>query len=198
MLLACSSSVQSGGSGGGSGTGSTTTGAGGDSSTTGNSTSTGASMMTTTGAGGSGGCGGAYIDVVADNGAPVDFASACNGSQDMEPSGHLFAGGPVGAPMGLTLSGCASMAPMSQGVSFTAFNAMMPGTYTSGTTQYTDASGVTWGMNGDPFSMTVTKLDPVGGAIDGTFTVTVTHGGSAAHNLTGKFHVCHVMDLFAP
>jgi hypothetical protein len=188
-------------------TSSSTTGAGGATSSTSSSTATGTSTGTgtsssTSGAGGGSECSG-YVDVVEDNGAPFHFASICQGfglGSQKTASGYLFAGGPVGAPSGTKIIGCATMNASSPGIVLEAYDAMSPGTYSTGLTQYTDQGGSPWGFPNDPIEVKITKLEPVGGVIEGTFKATVSHvmNGNAAHNLTGTFHVCHTMDLFAP
>jgi hypothetical protein len=75
---------------------------------------------------------------------------------------------------------------------------MGPGTFTTGSARWTDSMGATWGVAGDPFQMIVTSIGPVGGYIDGTFDVVVSHGGNAAHSVAGSFHVCRVPDELAP
>ncbi len=194
------SSTSTTGAGGASST--STTGAGGASSTstTGAGGASSTSTTSTQGTGGAGACAGT-IDVALDNGAPVHFTSVCyqtfGSTLTTQPVGYLFSGGAAGAPHGLDIVGCAGPGPQSQGLTLSALDAMGPGTYTMGSTTYTDAAGVTWGMSGDPFKLQVTKLEGVPGVIEGSFTVMASQG-SAAHLLQGTFHVCHVEDLLTP
>jgi hypothetical protein len=136
-----------------------------------------------------------------DNGALQHWSSNCASGWDPSATsaiGYAFAGGPVGAPHGIQIVGCKSAAAQSEGIQFRVLDAQGPGTYTMGSTQYTDTTGVTWGFDTDPFKVTLTKVESTGGVIEGTFSEFVTHGGSAAHSIAGSFHVCHVMDLLAP
>jgi hypothetical protein len=50
----------------------------------------------------------------------------------------------------------------------------------------------------DPFELDVTALSAVGGAIEGTVQATVSHGGDAALDLAGSFHVCRAPDEVVP
>ena len=112
--------------------------------------------------------------------------------------GYVAFGPGMAAPR-IIIEGCKSAAAMSPGITLTAEDAMAPGNYTIGLTQYTDMAGKVWGgMAGDPFDVTVTTLGMVGGAIDGTFKVKVTQGGLVAHTLDGSFHVCKVDDQLLP
>ncbi len=152
------------------------------------------------GAGGAAACNGT-ITVAIDNGAPQTFASTCNGNgSDLTDTalGYVFAGGAVGSPHGIRIVGCTTAEPSAQGVIMEALDAGGAGTFTSGNTYYTDENGDAWGVPNDPFEMTLTKVEPTGGVIEGTFSVIATHGGNAAHSLSGSFHVCHVADLLAP
>jgi hypothetical protein len=144
------------------------------------------------------------MELVVDNGAPEELPSSCAGTwgaSSPEADGYYYAGGPPGAPHGLAIEGCASAMAKSVGVQFAATNGDGPGTYSMGTIQYTDGNGSTWGVSGDSFTLIVTQgpsFGTPGGAFDGTFTANVSHGGNAAHMLSGSFHVCHVHDLLAP
>jgi hypothetical protein len=214
-LVACGSSVSTStgtastsGSGGGSTSGTTGTGAGSTTSGTTSTTSTSTSGTTTTsgtstsssGAGGS--SGGCYIDLTVDEGTAHHLTSICSGSwgsnNSSEPVGYYFAGGPVGAPHGLDLDGCQDAMAKSFGVSLAAQNAAGTGMFTMGTTTYTDANGMTWGVMGDPFVLNITQADMVGGVFVGTFDAQVSQGGALTHSLQGTFRVCHVPDELAP
>jgi len=143
-----------------------------------------------------------YLDVAADNGAPRRYASICANSwgaaQTTSALGYRFEGGPAPGIEAMDVAGCASAAPSSEGVQLSARNASSPGTFTTGSVSYTDANGIQWGVPGDPLSITFTRIDAVGGVIAGSFTATVTHGGNAAHSLSGAFQVCRVNDELAP
>lgn len=76
--------------------------------------------------------------------------------------------------------------------------ATAPGTFTVGSVNWTDQNGMQWSSAQFSPKVTITKLDPVGGAIEGTVSVMVTQGGNAAHTLDGAFHVCRVSDELAP
>ena len=192
LLSACDRSVMTGG------TASTGAGGGGGAASSHASTSSTTGSASSSGTGGQG-CSG-YIDVVEDNGAPVHWAAVCYGTWGAMSSttavGYLFSGGAPGA-QALRIEGCENSGDFvaSPGILMSASNAMSPGTYTKGTTSYIDSMGMSWGIPGDGFSMTVTKLDPVGGSIDGTFSGFVSNGGNAAHSLTATFHVCRVPEL---
>jgi hypothetical protein len=142
------------------------------------------------------------MDVAADNGAPRHFASICANSwgagQTTTALGYKFEGGPAPGFEAMDVEGCASAAPTSEGVQLSATSATAPGTFTAGSVNYTDPNGTGWGVAGDPFSITFTRIDAVGGVIAGSFTATVTHGGNAAHSLSGTFQVCRVSDELAP
>src|SRR5262249_2359322 len=143
------------GSAGGAG-GAATTGPGPTSSVSTNaSTSTGINLMVCNG--------GAFIEVIEDNGAAKLLKAGCSGTGTTGPTGHMFAGGPVGAPHGVTIQGCAAGTAVSQGITLTALDASGPGTYTMGSAQYTDAMGAMWGTQNDPFKAIITGYDPVGG-----------------------------------
>lgn len=193
-LLACGGTVST----------TTTSGTGGSTSTSGTTTGSGGSTSTSTGTGGAGGAGACvgFLDVIADNGAPVHYGSVCADSFGSNESatalGYEFSGGPAPGVQALTLLGCVSAAPKSEGIFLSLSDATSPGTFTKGSVTWTDPGGIPWGVEGDPLSAVVTVLGPVGGVIEGHFTAMVTHGGNAAHNVEGTFHVCRVNDLLAP
>jgi hypothetical protein len=116
------------------------------------------------------------------------------------PVGYFTLGGPASGTHALNVDGCENSgdAIASPGITLSATNAMSPGTFTTGSARWTDAMGATWGVPGDAFQMTVTSIGPVGGYIDGTFDVVVSHGGTATHSVAGSFHVCRVPDDLAP
>jgi hypothetical protein len=142
--------------------------------------------------------------VVADNGPPTHWTSICWGSWgsmvSTSPVGYFFSGGPAPGTQALDIDGCENGGDLaaSPGIGLSATNATSAGTFTTGSAHWTDALGATWGVPGDAFKMTVTSIGPVGGYIDGTFDVVVSHGGNAAHSVAGSFHVCRVPDELAP
>ena len=182
-LLACGGTVETSG-----GTGGTTT------------TSSSTTSTTTTSTTGSGGCAG-YIDVTID-GIDQQFASSCYGAwganESDGPAAYLFSGGPFPGAQALDVVGCVGSAQGEEGVLLSASDASGTGTFTAGSTSYTDASGGLWGAAGDPFELVVTSFGEVGDYVEGSFQVMVTHGGNAAHTLTATFAVCRVSDLLAP
>jgi hypothetical protein len=116
----------------------------------------------------------------------------------MTADGYIQAGGPAPGTENLNIDGCATSAANATGIHLNAPNASGPGAYTMGNTQYVDSMGISWGVPGDGFKMTVTQMDTVGGYIDGNFTVFVSKGGNAAHSIDGTFHVCRVKDQLVP
>jgi hypothetical protein len=208
---ATTTSGTTGAGGGSTSTSTTATGAGGATSTSaggsGGATTTsagGAGGGTTTSAGGAGGAGGCIgsITVAIDGAAPVTLDHPCPGLTDSDVAtsafGYKYAGGPVGAPYGTRIAGCLMSAAGAEGLVLDVDSAMNAGAYTKGLATFTDANGATWGVGGDPFDVTISTYGDVGAAIDGSFTLMVTHGGNAAHGLVGTFHVCHAPDLLAP
>jgi hypothetical protein len=199
-LAACGSSVETVDGSGGATTTTTPTGTG---TTTSTSTSTTTTTWTSSGGGSGGGapCAG-EIQLVVDNGSPEILTSICYGAWGSNDStkavGYIFSGGPAPGTQGLVVLGCVGPETGSEGIQLAPEDAIGPGDYTAGSTTYTDPGGMTWGVAGDPFAMTVTNLQPVGGSIQGNFQVMVTHGGNAAHNLEGTFDVCHVTDMQVP
>jgi len=193
---ACGGSVESQGGSGGAST--TTTGQSTDSTTT---TSSSITWTSSSGGGGSSPCVG-EVQVVEDNGSPQVFGSICQGAWGSEQTdkavGYIFMGGPAPGAQGLVILGCAGPQAASPGITLAPTDALTPGTYTAGATSYTDSQGNTWGVSGDPFELTVTTLGDVGGSIVGTYSVMVTHGGNAAHDVSGSFDVCRVPNLLAP
>jgi hypothetical protein len=185
---------------------------GGSSSTSATASSATSSHASTSGAGGQGtggqgtggqGCTG-FIDVTQDKGAPMHWTSICfdgwGWPSSMTAVGWLLAGGAGPGAHSIDVEGCQNSGDLvaSPGIHLSATNAMSPGTYTAGSITYTDSMSTPWGVPGDGFMMTVTKIDPVGGHIDGTFSGSVSHGGNAAHALAGSFHVCRVADELVP
>ena len=114
------------------------------------------------------------------------------------PVGYIFSGDPAPGVQRFNIAGCASASPNAEGIYLSLDNASTPGTYSGGSTSFTDAGGIMWGVVGDPLEVTLTTFQQVGGAVDGSFKATVTHGGNAAHFVSGSFHVCRVQDELAP
>lgn len=198
LVSACGGTVDTTSAGSG---GATTTSTG-TTVSTGTTISTGTKMSTsgTSGAGG-GPCVGS-VDMQVDSGAvqhlTADCANTWNPNMSTQPAGYVFSGGPSPGIENLVLVGCVSGAPKSDGFSLSASNAMGPGVYIKGAPQYTDPGGVTWGVNGDSFKLTVDTFGAVGEPITGGFFMVVSHGGNAAHTVKANFHVCRVPDALAP
>jgi hypothetical protein len=138
------------------------------------------------------------IDVAVDNGAPVHWTAICFnawGSMWSQTAvGYLFSAGP--SPIGVRVEGCENSGDLTEspGIRLMTSNAMTPGTYTMGSIQFTPMAGMNWStLTGAPFEVKITKLDPVGGYIDGTFSGVVAAPGGG-HSLAGSFHVCRVED----
>ncbi len=200
-LSACGRTVET--TGGAVGGATSTSGTGSSAATNPATTTVANSSASTTAATstGSGPCMG-VVTATIDNGGPMTFASSCAGtwgaSMTMTAAAWDFAGGPPPGTQGFVIDGCATAAMGSTGLQLAIKDAMSPGTYTTGMTQYTDASGKTWGVAGDAFKVTLTNIGPPGGAVDGMFSVTASQGGNAAHLVDGTFHVCRVNDELTP
>ncbi len=181
---------------------SATTGAGGDTSST--STASSMSSGSTTAASGTGGGSGCvgFIDVTENNEAKLHFGSICagdNGSAEtMTAVGYHFAGGAFPGADELRIDGCSTTAQGSPGLRLRTSKAAANGTFTDGDASYTDASSTPFSTAGDPYSVVITKFDPPGGVIEGTFAATVTGPTDGKKTLTGTFHVCHVKDELVP
>jgi hypothetical protein len=124
------------------------------------------------------------IALTVDDGAPVSLTSRCG------------AGGPANGsavtnrrdrgPDIVIIQGCVTAAPGSLRVDITALGGGAPGTYMQLNAEYTDASGsVLFGVG----TLTIDTWGPVGGTIDGTFSLT-----ASGHALAGMFSVCHTPD----
>jgi len=124
-------------------------------------------------------------------------ANSWGANQSQKAVGYI-AQGPGMTPPRIVIEGCQSAAAGSPGIMLTAENAMAPGDYPIGLTQYTDMAGKLYGMQGDPFDVIVTVLDMVGGTIGGTFKVKVTNNLVGSHMVEGSFHVCRVNDQLLP
>lgn len=175
-----------------------TGGAGGDATTTTSSTSSGSG---TGGAGGSSACSG-FIDISENGEATQHFASICEGTwgsnETMTAVGYHFSGGAAPGADHMEIIGCASAGAKSAGLHLSTPKVAAPGTFTDGSASYTDGMGAGWSTGFDPYNIVITKLDPPGGVIEGTFTLSVTGPTDSMKTLTGTFHVCRVADLNAP
>jgi hypothetical protein len=173
-----------------------TTGAGG-----GASTSSATSGSGTSGAGGSSACAG-YIDLTENNEAKLHFGSICMGSwgssETMTAVGYHFAGGAAPGADEIDIDGCATTGANAPGLHLRTPKVSAPGTFLDGAADYTDAAGVPFSTAGDPYKIVITKLDPPGGVIEGTFELTVTGPTDGKKTLTGAFHVCRVGDENVP
>ncbi|MEP7119676.1 MAG: hypothetical protein ABJE95_02155 [Byssovorax sp.] len=203
----------SGGTTGAGGSGSTTssgsnstsgTGVGGGastSSTSGTAATSSASGSGTTGAGGGNACSG-YIDLTENNEVKMHFPSICMGSwgsnETMTAVGYHFAGGAAPGADEIDIHGCATTGAGSAGLLLRTPKVTAPGTFLDGDASYTDAAGVQLSSSADPYKIVITKLDPPGGVIEGTFDVTVTSPTDAKKTLVGSFHVCRVADENVP
>ena len=201
-FIACGGGVDTASTGTGSGgTGSTATtttsattgtgGAGGDATTT----------SASSGTGGSSACAG-FIDVSEDGAATQHYASICEGtwgsSETMTAIGYHFSGGAAPGVDNLEIIGCASTATGAAGLRLSTPKVAATGTFTDGSASYTDGAGALLSTGFDPYKIVITRLDPPGGVIEGTFDLSVTGPTDAMKTLTGTFHVCRVADLNAP
>ena len=172
-----------------------TTGAGGGASTSSTSGSG------TSGAGGSSACAG-YIDVTENGAAKQHLASICMGSwgssETMTAVGYHFAGGEAPGVDEIDIHGCATAGNSSPGLLLRTPKVTAPGTFLDGEADYVDAAGSPLSTAGDPYKIVITKLDPPGGVIEGTFDLEVTGPTDAKKTLTGSFHVCRVADENVP
>jgi hypothetical protein len=196
VLAACGGTVST--IAGGSGPGGATSSASATSSTT----STGGITASASSSSGGVSCA-SSIDLVVDNGAPEHLTSICAGAtwnptKSSAPIGYVSSSGnPLET---LHVLGCASAAAPSEGIEFAVDHIAGPGTYMTGTASYTDPMGAAWTTMGFlMFQVVVTKLDLVGGFIDGTFSAfTGQPNHQQAHPVSGSFHVCHVQDQIGP
>jgi hypothetical protein len=210
-LLACGGSVDATSqSSGGTTSGSSSSGAssssssssGASSSSSSSSGAGGASSSSSSSSGAGGGPCSGYLDIAADNGAAKHYASICQNSWGSNETttalGYEFSGGPAPGVQRLNLVGCVGPGANSEGIDISMDKATTPGTFTVGTVSWTDQNGATWVSGNFAPKVTITKLDPVGGVIEGSVGGMVSQGGNAAHTLNGTFHVCRVNDELAP
>lgn len=97
---------------------------------------------------------------------------------------------------GINIAGCLT-ASTEKGVGVLASSHGTPavGTFTEGGSNYIDEEGNHYGYQGAPTTFTVTKLEPTGGMIEGSFASAVTAGYPDMIPLSGTFRVCHVTDV---
>ena len=135
-------------------------------------------------------------------GAVQHFASICEGgwgaNESMTAVGYRLSGGVAPGLDQLDIVGCAGPGSASAGIQLYTTKASAPGTYTEGSLSYTNANGLTSSSVNDPYKVVITKLEEVGGVIEGTFTGTVTEPTDGKITLTGSFHVCRVADELVP
>lgn len=94
----------------------------------------------------------------------------------------------------MEILGCAGAGSNAAGLHLSTPMVTAPGTFLDGSANYTDAKGVTFSSGLDPYQVVITRLDPPGGVIEGTFKLSVTGPTDAKRSLTGTFHVCRVSD----
>jgi hypothetical protein len=119
-------------------------------------------------------------------------------NETMTAVGYHFAGGAAPGADEIDMNGCAGTGNNAAGLQFQTPKVTAPGTFLDGAVSYTDAAGVTLSTAGDAYKMVITRLDPPGGVIEGTFDATVTGPTDAKRTLTGTFHVCRVANEDAP
>lgn len=179
----------------------TTSGSGG--ATTTSSSSTGGSTGISTGTGGGPACDDATVFVDVESDVPLDhFDVTC------APVGNIDYGGGPGAPppppepppppsSGLMfIHGCS--AKTNQGIELRSDWMMFPGSSSVVKITYWH-DGVEYHTSpAQSGALEVTKLDPTGGVIEGTFSGTLTPqvagDGPPSLKITGKFRICHGWD----
>ena len=145
------------------------------------------------------------IQVVADNGGPVDLTSICPGpiynpTHATMPIGYLLEGGPPPGISNLNILGCASDTTGAQGIQLVTDGVFSPGMFGNGTLTYTDPMGIPSTSAGLKFHVEVDVLGPQGQIIAGSFIATTETNTPAKilHTVTGKFAVCHVPNELVP
>ncbi len=116
----------------------------------------------------------------------------------MTAVGYHFAGGPFPGADQIEIVGCAGTGTNAAGLHLSTPMVTAPGTFLDGSATYTDAKGASFSTGLDPYQVVITKLDPPGGVIEGTFTGSVTGPTDAKKSLTATFHVCRVGDENTP
>jgi hypothetical protein len=122
-----------------------------------------------------------FVDILGD-GPPQHIDASC------EPEGWFSSGETWG---GLGIVAC-SQSPSAFVLTVGGPVDGWPG-QSSMTTGAYQRGGINYGSNGDG-TLTITTLEPVGGAIEGSFSMTFTPPAAASAApiaLTGKFRVCH-------
>ncbi len=177
-----------------------TTGVTASGSTT--SSSCGATIGTSSSSSGSPCAGGGFVYLESCSGLSATFYAACASSYDPTMWGGALgylvepqfppAGG---AGNNLDVYGCATNSPASQGLALIAVNATGPGTFSTADAVYQDGMGHTWTATGGGVTLTVQKLDPVGGSIEGSFEGTMSADDDPTPvSFVGTFQVCHTQD----
>jgi hypothetical protein len=167
-------------------------------------TGTGGASSSSSASGGAGGsipgCSGAYFQLVVDN-TPVSLTSGCSGTGVQAvpfPYAQAFEGGPDTFHGSLTIEGCTTDAPQSQGIVIRLDGPFAPGMYVLGvgvgTAAYTDAAGDATTTIVSPFEVDISGLGMAGGLVVGSFQGVVSQNGFDVV-LDGKFAVCRVHDV---
>jgi hypothetical protein len=119
-------------------------------------------------------------------------------NETMTAVGYHFAGGAAPGADEIDIHGCATSGNNSPGLLLRTPKVTAPGTFLDGEADYVDAAGVPLSTAGDPYKIVITRLDPPGGVIEGTFDATVTGPTDGKKTVTGTFHVCRVGDQDVP
>jgi hypothetical protein len=100
-----------------------------------------------------------YVSLNVNQGPPVQRGSTCatayNPVQVTTAEAYVTQGGAAPGIYQLSIYGCASTAPASEGISIILDDAHTPGTYTKGVVRYTDPMGSGWGYSNDFFQVTI-------------------------------------------
>jgi hypothetical protein len=128
----------------------------------------------------------------------LDSSCASNSPPVPFPFAFLIEGGPVDNPGTLTLEGCASPAPGSQGIFMTLTGAIAPGTYPLGPSglEYTDVSGATADKDLGG-TLVISEFDPPGGLVVGELHAKVADA-TQGFPIDAKFAVCRLKDEDVP
>jgi hypothetical protein len=168
------------------------------------------------GEGGSGGMGGAdlqepcegYLDVSIDDGPQRRYAASCPESwlwggqtwQSAEQAtayGWVSSGVPNATTILLNAVACTSGDLGAEGFQFAVDDATAVGEYINpwqGYAIWHDGTGNAHGGCCDPFRMDLTRIDAVGGIIEGTFTADPGFGPGNPKHIVGAMHVCRAPD----
>ena len=92
---------------------------------------------------------------------------------------------------GLRISACSST---HENLMLFVYDALAAGTINAGEIEYTDSAGVAWEMvPGGMLTATFTRIECVGGVIEGHFSAILNEVGGHRHTLlSGSLHVCRV------